>query len=81
MYQYHLHNKCEEHDCYEEPIVEKVFKDVQFLAELTAIYLVENLHEYKSLEQYCVQNRFIDLELSLILSTNEGCVIWIFQVE
>jgi hypothetical protein len=44
LYQYHLNNESEEHDCYKEPIVEKILEYIELLAKFAAIDLVENLH-------------------------------------
>jgi hypothetical protein len=56
-----LHYYCHYHNCQENPVVEKVSEDVDFVSKLTAVDLVENLHENETLEQDCVVCGLVDL--------------------
>jgi hypothetical protein len=55
-----LHDNGEDHDHYEEKIVEETVENVIFeFTELSAVDLIEYLHEHECVEYQCVVEYFI----------------------
>jgi hypothetical protein len=54
-----LNDKSEHHYSDEKPVVEESFENVDLVSQFSTVNLVEDLHENKRLEDYCVDYRFV----------------------
>ena len=57
----HLDNESGDQDSNKDPVIEEVFKNIEGVTKLSAVDLIENLHEYKCLEQDRVVCCFVQL--------------------
>lgn len=65
LHQQDLHDESEDDDAKEDPVVEEVGEDIQVLAQLAAIDLIEYLHHHEGLEHDRIQDGLVDLSLKL----------------
>jgi hypothetical protein len=79
--EHHLYDESETKNCDEEPVVKESSEDIDFVSQLTAVDLIENLHENKTLEQDRVDKCLVDLFLRWGTIRDKVCLRWVGQIK
>lgn len=84
LHQENLNNDGDGDNEDEEPVVEEVSKDVEIITQLTAVDLVEHLHEHESLEYHRIYDSLVLLQLmtvSIFVVFEELSVVVVWKIE